>query len=160
LQKKEWTSEEVTFLIDHIKRGYSRASIAQSLDRTFASINTKVTNLQSLGILERLGPGEIGKHRLAVDVKLETVDFPVYNDAFRVDVQDFIAFSDVHTPFWHKGLFQKMFPIAEKFKIKTAFIIGDFLNLDTFSNFETARKSPGKCNFIFWCHSTSSKIET
>ncbi len=123
---KEWNDGEVVVLQSMWEQGYTVPQIARKFGRTMDSVKRKVVRLEFEG---KLG------HK-AVTRAGEPLSLKRYTDHLKLS-GDIITISDVHVPFWHRGLFDKMYGIAKKFKIPTLGINGDFLNLDSFSHWVT-----------------------
>jgi len=134
--KKPWTPQEVTFLIRERANGVRNAAIARELQRPLASVENKARHLVSAGHMSNAS-GTRGF--LQTVNKYEPPEEPNF-DGFLELQGDFISVSDVHVPFWKIELFERLFSVARKFKIKLLIINGDFLNMDAFSRWPTANK--------------------
>lgn len=133
MKKQPWTPREVTFLIQQRANNASAPSIAKALGRSLASINDKVRHLISDGQVSKLSGAQCRK---TIDIVSQFVvpEEPKFDGYLRLE-GDFISVSDVHVPFWKVELFEKLFLVAEKFKIPRLIINGDFLNMDAFSHY-------------------------
>lgn len=60
--KQEWTQEDVDELIRMTQNGMTAPEIAEELDRSAASVNSKLTKLRRAGVLPWVGQGTGRKH--------------------------------------------------------------------------------------------------
>lgn len=130
---RDWTPQEVTYLIREFNKNVQIAKIAQVLGRTSGSVTNKLSEMAGNGLIERR------KHapdKFAMPGEFIPSDEKNYDDFITIK-GDTMNCSDIHIPFWHKELTRNMFAVAKKFKIKTLIINGDFLNLDSFSRWVT-----------------------
>lgn len=124
--RKEWNEGEVIMLQSMWEQGYTVPQIARKFGRSQESIKRKVVRMEVNGQLD---------HKRTTRNR-EPLSLKRYTDHLKLS-GDIITISDVHVPFWHRGLFDKMYGVAKKFKISTLGINGDFLNLDSFSHWIT-----------------------
>lgn len=60
--KQEWTQEDVDELIRMTQNGMTAPEIAEEIDRSAASVNSKLTKLRRAGVLPWVGQGTGHKH--------------------------------------------------------------------------------------------------
>lgn len=60
--KQEWPQEDVDELIKMARNGMTAPEIAEELDRSAASVNSKLTKLRRAGVLPWVGQGTGHKH--------------------------------------------------------------------------------------------------
>lgn len=60
--KQEWPQEDVDELIQMAQNGMTAPEIAEELDRSTASVNSKLTKLRRAGVLPWVGQGTGRKH--------------------------------------------------------------------------------------------------
>lgn len=60
--KQEWTQEDVDELIRMTQNGMTAPEIAEEIDRSAASVNSKLTKLRKAGVLPWVGQGTGHKH--------------------------------------------------------------------------------------------------
>ena len=127
---KPWTPNEVTFLIAEYSKGIKQQRISRALGRSLGSVHNKITELIASGNIHQA----IGKSNYtdALPEKFILQDEKKHTDFLKIHGNT-INISDVHIPFWHRDLFDKVIKVAKKFKIQNLIINGDFLNMDSFS---------------------------
>lgn len=136
--KTLWSGKEVTFLIAQRSRGVSAAAIAKELGRSLAAVNGKALELTATGQIEKI-PLHLSNNRISHIIEGNLPEELSYDGELHL-TGDFISVSDVHVPYWNRDLFDRLFKIATKFKIKRLIINGDFLNGDAFSRWPTGNK--------------------
>lgn len=119
------------------KLGINRGTIAtnankHNLEIRKSSYHDVQYNLSDIKrILTTAPPNQFNKHYLvASDTKL-------YNKYLKLNWDEFIACSDVHSPFVNEKIFNQMLDIGLKYKIKNFIHGGDFWDQLQFSRFDT-----------------------
>ena len=60
--KQEWTRDDVNCIIQMARDGMTAPEIAEEIDRSAASVNSKLTKLRKAGMLPWVGQGTGHKH--------------------------------------------------------------------------------------------------
>lgn len=128
MNKKTWTEQEVTYLIEQSKKRPNYISylqwelrIAKELKRTIASVRTKAQELRRMGEIER--------------EYITASPYPVYREPL-VMTGDAVVLPDIEFPFHAAEFMNNVLGLAEAWGIRQCILAGDVLHLDSLSTFD------------------------
>jgi hypothetical protein len=116
--RQTWTTDEIDQLTQLKNKGMSDSKIAEKLNRSFNSVNQKLTKLKH------------DRHFLTSVVPRSS--FPVWDKPLMSN-GDALILSDVEAPFQHSEFINRCLDLADSWGIKDLHFAGDLLHYDNLS---------------------------
>lgn len=116
--RQTWTAKDIEQAVALKAKGLSEYAIAAKMQRTFASVNSKMSKLKYEG---KLPVSQVPESRM-----------PLWNEPLRSE-GDAVILTDVEAPFQHSEFINRVLDLADTWGIQTLHLGGDLLHYDSLS---------------------------
>lgn len=116
--RKTWTAKEIEKAASLKASGLSDYEIAEKMDRSYSSVNVKLTRLKAEG-------------KLPVS-KVPESNMPLWNKPLKSE-GDAVILTDIEAPFQHSEFINRVLDLADAWNIPTLHLGGDLLHYDSLS---------------------------
>ena len=118
MTRKEWSSKELATLKTLKNSGLSDYEIARKLNRSYESVNSKITKMKLAGELQKS--------------EIPESNYPIQNKQLKSE-GDAVILTDLEAPFQHSEFVNRVLDLADTWGIQTLHLGGDFLHYDRLS---------------------------